>query len=460
MLSHLQFAILKIVRVPRWILDRFGNLLVIPIFWSFFWLRYPTLRKAEVVVVMQEGGFGHTITGPDLTRRVFSGRRCVFIAFSSAARHNLLVASIWPNLKLVFIPISIPVVSIGKRTYVFNYPKRLRPATNRAIRWLVRLVAEDDCVFLSMHELYARLGAPQALHEMLPTSSAPYFPAYFRLQREVPVPPLRLPEHQRHAIRGRLADVAASSREADLPVCCLYLRQKGAMSDDISTRVRVGSPLQDYLPAIRLLNEAGYQVLVVGDVPVPKHVYDTHAGMLVDTKNLRISWRAFSIYAATEATIFIGESGGGVWLPTVNNIPILLINAFPYFVGLPHSWVHYKTVTDDDGRLVHYRKLFSDHAYDYELEGMKLHNNSRQEILEAVKCFLEDIANPLANDPHADALAFAQDHTWLKQSNARLSPSWLRLYDERIAVSQDPNRRANKSQARVGSARLQTGKLD
>ena len=97
------------MRMPRWGLDR----AVLPVVMGIALVRLiwhtGLLRRDDVIVVMPEGGFGHTITGPDVSRRLFAGRRCVFIALSEYGRHNWKVATIWPDIDVVFLPLNLGV---------------------------------------------------------------------------------------------------------------------------------------------------------------------------------------------------------------------------------------------------------------------------------------------------------------------------------------------------------------
>src|SRR5262249_1365718 len=153
-----------------------------------------------------------------------------------------------------------------------------------------------------------------------------------------------------------------------------------------------GSPLSEYLPAVELLNDAGYQVILVGDGVLDPITFERCGGMLVDARSVNVNKDILDLFGATEVDIFIGETGGGLWLPGINHIPRLHLNAYPYFVAKPNSWIYYKTVTDRDGKLIHYREVFANHMYDYELPGMTLHDNSADAICRAVTCFLENLS--------------------------------------------------------------------
>ena len=388
-----------------------------------------TFHRAEVVVVMDEGGFAHTVTGPDLTRRMFSGRRCVFVSLESVWPYNRAIAAMWPDVRLLFFSLN---PRLGKRVVHLRAwaSQRLRDAVSALACWVIRRMAPAAARVVALPELQRMLAAaaPSAVGNLHDSLRWPM--AYFALQRDVMAPPLRLPDHLRNGVLASLDRVEGGAVPVgEMRRCCLYLRQKGAGSPDITSTRRVGSPVEDYRPALWCLVTHGYQVLVVGDVPVPGAIAREFHGMVLDAVALGVEAEVFDLYAATEADIAIGEAGGGLWLPVLNRIPTLIVNAFPYYLAFPGAWVHYKTARDSGGRLVHYSKLFADHAYDYELPGMTVHNNSPDEIRAAVACFLEDVGNPSAWERAATVVETLGAHTWLRLADARLSRAWLALFD-------------------------------
>lgn len=387
---------------------------------------YQTLRRAQVVVVMSHpSGFGHTITGPDVTRRLFPDRRPVFVVLSQNVIHNWKVACIWPDIGVIFLrcKLSFSIPNAAWPTKFF------RAVIHNFIRW----VTGGHALILYLSDLYERIPIPDTLVSSLDHLKLNYrWPiAYFNLQLKVAAPSVMLPQRWREEVGDVLNRVLPPSKNV-IPtlLCGMYLRQKGVNSEDITEWRRNGSPFENYMPAIRLLNRAGYRVLLTGDVGLSPSLYTEFDGMLVDAQILQIDKMLFEIYAATEVDIFIGESGGGIWLPGINGIPRLLLNAFPFSTGMPGSWVYYKTATDLSGQLVHYTKLFTEHSYDYELKGMTLHNNNAEEIYNAVCCFIDDVVRSRDGDPYAHVVSGLPDHTWAKQAKTRLSPAWLRLYEE------------------------------
>ncbi len=150
--------------------------------------------------------------------------------------------------------------------------------------------------------------------------------------------------------------------------------------------------------------------------------------MVLSSEFVGVKNDLWNLYAASEADIFVGETGGGTWLPGANGIPRLVLNAYPYFHGYPNSWMFYKMVRDQGGHLVHYRELFQKYAYSYEVpEGMTVHANTDEEITQAVAQFLTDIQAPFET-PTSEYGDFIPEHTWFRQAKAKLSPAFVRKF--------------------------------
>lgn len=391
---------------------------------------YGVLKKAEIVVNMPKGGFGHTITGPDTARRLFASKRCVFIIFSVFNSHNWKTSLIWPDIDVIFLPLSVGLKTpFGAFSLPCLYWDNIRPA--RLILLFLRAVnnAFDFYDIWEMHGMtpvpdYIKTPGPDLSHldDDIEKFSYACTIGYFRLLDRSKAPKVRLPPKQREIIIDKLG----AGRNKKL--CCLYLRRKGVDSKNITELTRIGSEFEEYASAIRLLGKAGYLVLLTGDIDINNGMEREFGGMLFDSGRLNVDKDLFNIFAATESDIFIGESGGGVWLSVVNNLPILLVNAFPYGYGLPNSWVYYKTLKGIDGAPADYDRIFSNYIWKYTFGNFKLENNKSDEIWKAISSFITDISKPDDYDPCADIVSKMPDYAWIKEAKARLSPAWREVY--------------------------------
>jgi putative glycosyltransferase (TIGR04372 family) len=392
--------------------------------------RFRKIRASEVVILMSDGGFAHTIMGPDVMRRLFVGRRCLFLCLSEYGRHNWRVAELWPDIEVVFLPLSLGI-TINRRPVLLPPLASLKRRFPLIVGRIVRAIGHRNVVLMSLLELYARLPVPGSVASVvagLPDNFKTPL-CYFKLRQESKRAALRLPDSWSQKVQ---AAVRRSLHPMVLPsqmrLCCLYLRQKGSKSTDATNSSRVGSTLESYFPAVELLNRTGYQVLLIGDISLDPSLYGRFGGMLIDAGNVGIDKELFNLYAATNADIFVGEAGGGFFVPMLNEIPSIFLNAFPYSFAVPNAWMYYKSVRDCRGDLVDCTKLFGDLAYDYELPGMTVHVNSAEEICEAVECFLSDVRGEGSSEEWEEWRKGLPQQTWLRHVDARISPAWAKRY--------------------------------
>ena len=170
-------------------------------------------------------------------------------------------------------------------------------------------------------------------------------------------------------------------------------------------------------------------MLLTGDrIPDEKYQME-YNHQLVCAKWAGVEPRLFSLFAATDSDIWIGNLGGGTPLPCTTSIPKLAVEIFPFGAGIPNSTLYFKTVKDANGELVHYSKLFRDHVFDYEMPGWMVLNNTPEQITAAVSSFLEELEHPEVDDESQRILESLPDHFLSKHVNGRISPAWLRLFD-------------------------------
>ena len=414
-------------------------LLALPLALAQLMAHYGALRKAQVVVIMlHPSGFGPSIYDPDLTRRLFPDRRCVSIVLWRHAVHNPKLASIWPDIDVIFLRFRLNLRSELNPSRTMRFSLRL---IQRCVRW----IAGPQVSILSSEELHGLVPEPPIPETYRESATGEeldkrWLMGYFNRVQKEPVLPVRIPAPWRTRIRRRLSQVETQSQNIR-GLCGLYLRQSGLylrqnrISKKVGVRTRDGSTLEEYLPSIRALNQAGYQVLLTGDVELTPALSRELGGMLVDAKSLKVDPRWFSLYALSEVDIMVGENGGAIHLPFINKIPCLMLNVFAYYQGYPNTWMVYKTVRDQAGNLVHYDKLFRRHPYDWVIPGTTLHNNSSEEILQAVNCFLQDFSRLDEPDPNGHIVERLPENIWVKHAGARLSPAWLSLYQDPLPVT-------------------------
>ena len=382
-------------------------------------------------------GFAHTIHEPDIVRRFYPGKTITYVVFSEDLQHNWKVATLWrPYVQVAFLPYSAGVGPKGRR-FKLASANWYRGWIPKAVRWVLKRTVRNGVpvvTILELNEFHPSVQYPphdkRLLEKVSPMQRLDIL--YLHLMREVPAPGLHLPERSRKRIAERLQQLVPRDRPS-MQYCGLYLRQRREYENHIGKlnrkvkpqdAARDGSNLECYLDGVRALNRAGYQVLMTGDIPLPDEVSQEFKGLLVDAQHAGVNEQLFYLFAATESKLFVGDTGGGIWLPGIKAIPRLVLNAYPYFHGYPHSWMFYKTVRDGTGKLVDYRRLHEQHAYDFQPEGMTIHTNTKQEITDAVVQFLGDAQQPWVEGNASDF----PEQTFIHHARGKLSPAFSRLF--------------------------------
>ena len=410
------------------------------------------IARADLVVIHAVGGFGFTITSPDILRRDRAGQRIVILFAYIPGTHNRLIGRIWPDIDLLFIPIAFrrpftrqfhPYDEHARTVALFPYWDPWRYKLFAVIYAFLRLVLPVDRVITD--ETYY-----QAIPECrLPTGRPPldkWHPFYFRLLREAPAKPLRLPEQDRRVIGEALRRASGGEHQ----LCCLYLRLR-ASKELPEAYLRSGSEVTTYLRAVRRLNERGYQVLLVGDRNLPPSISSDFSGMFVDAKSLNVSEQLFYLYAATESQMAIGECGGGFWIGPINGIPSMMINNYPFHTGWHDMAIHFKILQDDTGNLVPADTIFSNYGEDVVHKYPRVLENGAAELEAAISHFAACVENGAPFGVPAKDVPGMKAHFWSVEGQSYISPVWLELYNtDRPMPANEREKRAEEILRRHG----------
>jgi putative glycosyltransferase (TIGR04372 family) len=371
-----------------------------------------TIACSDIFVMLDEGGFGHTITAPDIARRLFPGSQITILMLSGRGRHNFQTRSIWPdNVRLLFIPLE------WRRPWIELVPKMTRRICEIFLRSTTK-------VYWGVTDLYCELQpwvSPDA-SKLSQELNIRWVTGYFRLMSATPTtPPPSLPDCVMSRIQ-RALKLSDAER-----IASIYLRQKSG--SDISSASRSGSEFKVYLPAIRFLQHRGYLIFITGDVVVPSE-YRHGSGAIIDriyAKKAGVRPDEFQIFSVMRASICISESGGGAWLPMVLGKPHLCINAYPYFYAMRGAWMFPKRLKETHGQLVAPERLFSEFLYKHEVRpGYRLENNTKEELLQAVEEF-DSHVNKL-DSPRFDASDIRMGASWYPSANSAICKSWFGAY--------------------------------
>lgn len=380
------------------------------------------VRRARAILLMPDGGFGHTLSEPDWLRRLHPGgsNLVFFAAIHDGTRHNPLVASLWGEEWFIWTRKGIALPVLGA-IYDPRFLDGLYRGAQRFLKWYVPATP----TYFSVEDLETASPQPAWLAPDSAFNSR-YERRYYPARHAQPAPPLRVGEPVRSLVLQRLRDRFGS----DFPRrCSFYLRYQATGNDtDTSSLNRLSAPLDAYLPAIGILNRAGYQVLLTGDVVVPPRIVAACEGGLVDARAAGVDRDRFSLFAGTEVDLHIGSLSGGSAFVMVTDIPALMLNAFAPGDALPRTTVHYKWLYENNGTVASLADLLGGRFYDHQLHGCDLVDNTAEEMAEAVADFIAHLdKRPYGIDPAE--IGIKAD--WIRAADARLSPVWLRRYRER-----------------------------
>jgi hypothetical protein len=414
----------------------------------------PFLEKMvdyDKIVIDTLGGFGHQFSGPDITRRMFNDKKCLFICLEWPGRHNPFTPLIWSDIRVLSIPIltsdHFALAGAGPE------PAALHEIASRNLEALSRMIesfkGERPTNLVSLMEEMADLEPDW---QDSARSRAAYI-EYFSLLRSTTRKKRRLPDPLREEIINFIRQTSGIDlhRQAFF---CLYLRQKFGPTD---SAIRSGSSPQDYVPALRRLFAAGYSGFVVGDYIIRGMI--DHAAVwaeravacswgkklldlveMQDPENAQLSWRGlrpdialqriFELFFLSDCALFIGESGGASQLPPFDGIPSLIVNAVPTVQAWPNAAILYKPMEHEDGSLVHYRQLLTTFRFAYESDEARFRCNTAEELQDAVDILLANLpAHPFGYG--AAAIQGLPKDMHLHHCDAVISPAFFRIYHGR-----------------------------
>jgi putative glycosyltransferase (TIGR04372 family) len=401
--------------------------------------------RAEVLFLPGRLNFGNTAFLPDLARRVFPGRHLVFAIFREHG-HNPYLREAWKGVEKVeymdFRRFVIDVKIAGRRV-VIPYLEPHDSLVAAFLGWVARNFGRKPEILTSRQEMYRRVEVPQALQSevdamMERTPPVPdgfkwgltlRYAMYWELRRRHRMQDPYLPDYLREKVAAAIGSARGGREQTRL--CGLYLKKH--VGEDASPGD--GSPLEAYLPAIRLLVENGYQVLLTGDRPLPATVADSFGGMFVDAERAGIDWYLFNLFTTFNADIFIGDNGGGLHLVEYNEeCPQLAVNIWPFW-GALRGWAYYKHAFDADGAPLDISRIAEELAFASPEEGkFSVVDNSSDEILDAVACFLEEVENPGSSKIDQELESMWPSYSFFALAKCHLSPAYVRNYRRSVSA--------------------------
>jgi len=388
------------------------------------------LYRAEVIVIMEKWGFGHTIQGSDVARRFFKGKKIFFVIFQRR-NHNRNVSKLWKDITVYFIPFIFRFRLL--KDFSFEADEKIKSKICKILIFTFKRILNSDV--LTLEDLYDQISSgSNSLDVTLSNYRNKYkgqigtgilpFKGRMRLYDSVKVPKMKLFDSIEKKIRNNILCFAGID-DKNIKFCCLYIRNKDVTSGKINSIRRSGSNFEKYTKAIHQLIDDEYLVLLVGDRIPDKKYIEIFNKRLIWEDLLNIKKGYFSLFAGTSADIWIGNSGGAYTLPEVNQIPFLMMEAFPFYAAPYKGWIYFKLVKDKNGKLINYKDLLSKYTYNYYLKDLEIVELSEDNILDAVKCFINNYKNKKFIKQSQQFWKKMPDYTLGKFTHSVISPAYL-----------------------------------
>lgn len=420
------------------ILHRVARYLLAPLCvmtWLACLLRHwRAIRRADVIVQADRPrAFGATLNAIEIVRRLYPGKNIVILVFREPQNHNPRLGLIFGK-EITFVSWPRPCLRLeifGRRVILPPRPLHDAIACRVSELWF-RCFARRDVVLLNQPTLYGSMPKEKWALAELPRdegSGEAIINGYTidgllsRYFNSVSAPPVKLPEPIRGDIARRVTAALGGRPAPRKGWCGMHLKE-----DETGDAYKDGSPLQDYLPAITKIVEAGYQVLLKGDRRMPRDVIASFEGMVVDGEWLGVDEDLFNLFVITDSTIFVGDSGPGTWMTGAMDYPVLALNVFPIGLGFSVTWVYFKSCYDETGRRVPPDALLSNlNAVGSHPEGWTEKPMTERQITEAVEDFLAQPVPRPGLDDHPEIVELMPKWSCFRMVGvARLAPSWVR----------------------------------
>lgn len=404
------------------------------------WRQAVREQRLSRAVMIEAGGFGHTLTSPDLIRRAL-GADCGVVFFGPSWRYNPRVAELFSDVRVTIAeiptairlfgrPISVPTVALVDRVLLPALEWRWRRLDGKRIVQPAKLA---DLVELRTDRslpVYRPRGGGGVVESPHVDGVRDYI-AYLIFSAHPGHPPAALPEAALRRCREALDAALAPGRRT----AALYVRRRESAAGDATVLARNGGGPEDYLPAIDWLIERGYNVLAAGDLDFAPALAPRHRGRFSDGTGLAIDRNLFLLYAATACDVWIGECGGGATIPWVARRPMLGVNWFPFSICYPGMTVCYKTLHPKDADAVcGFAETFGPGAFAYVHAGRDLRTNPADLMRAAVADFVTSVETGAAPGAPPSALGPVHPDVALEHVPAYVSRPWIAYCESRGAA--------------------------
>jgi len=281
-------------------------------------------KRYEQIVIMLEGGFGHTIINP-LWISGISSESTLLIIITEKGRQNQEISKIWKRIKVVNLPRHIGKSTKHCRNIMFHIslktircafkwsnskyfelspgPYNCNQDSNLLSNWYHQANRDDE---------FVRLNVPAYTPQIDNIYSA-HIAAYFLVQKKK-IDTSLLFNSINKIFRRELSRIPANQK-----YFLVYLRSK-------DHDIRCGSRPKEMNKVFEYLINLGFSILLVGDYSKDDFKLSNNTNIF-DHTSVGIPSNAFYVCATYLCSFFVGDCGGGAFLPAYLSKPSLMINA-------------------------------------------------------------------------------------------------------------------------------------
>jgi len=391
-------------------------------------VRGAKLGKYDIIVIPSISvNFGNSVYVPDILRRRHKGKRILFIIpWDKGSGLNTATGSIFPDVDIWFFKLLMARFTLLGKKIAMPPPNVADGVLRKIFLRLVPILAPQTQI-LNWREAQSTPipGELKALSESDPDSRYWDLGVHCWLQRNVTAPKLVLEEEKRLLISKRLAAARrAAGRGEGSKLCVFY----SSWFDVGPLHCRKTSPPDSYVPAFRHLVERGYQVMMTGEQEMSPAYRREFGGMAVDADSLGVDKKSYLVFAGTEADFFIGDPGGGNVLPSINDIPLMVFNAYALGGNVHGACIFPKKAMDQDNRELSLEDIVGLRDVITPPADLKFYENTEEDILEAVISFVEEIEGREQVDERLFLGEIFPDKFDYVASRVRLSKAYVRQY--------------------------------
>ena len=379
--------------------------LFISIIYLFF-LIYKLNFKNKIVFLQPEGGFGHTISTPEVLNKLFRKDEWILIFGYNPSRHNYLIKDLYKNN---FFWLQL--------TYSYNFPKIIFEPFKKFIFFLLSLYLNYKKIKYHYYPDYLKkfkdYGFSKYNKGRLPSYERISFKIMFEKSQNIKL----------NNVRFRNLNFSIKK----IKKC--FLGYKKSKYNEIHSINRDSDELENYKKSLFSMINNGWHINICGDLPkdLPNWFDDLKKNISFskDSKDLN----KFNLFAGINSDCYIGPMSGALsWKHMFPKKPSLIIDAYPFGWSYFNSVIAYKIIyklnknyKNVDNILIKERINWDNKKVNYE---NRYTNQDEKEKI--ITNFLKNIKyiNKEAIMPHN--LGLPKDHpiTW---SYSSLSKTWYKI---------------------------------